>query len=117
MDHTMPGMDGLQALAAVKRNPRTALVPVMMYTSKEGEVYVGQARALGGLGVLPKEVHPQVLFDMLHKLGLVQDRRLATVTDISVPRRRNTDTRDELEAATVEPSRGFELTTLLNRIV
>ena len=61
MDHTMPGMDGLEALAAIKRNPRTAMIPVMMYTTKEGEVYVGQARALGGIGVLPKEVHPQVL--------------------------------------------------------
>src|SRR5512139_3645713 len=46
MDHTMPGMDGLQAVAAIKSNPRTAMIPVMMYTTKEGEVYVGQARAL-----------------------------------------------------------------------
>src|SRR5215470_868048 len=49
MDHTMPGMDGLETLAAVKRNPRTAMIPVMMYTTKEGAVYVGQARALGGI--------------------------------------------------------------------
>src|SRR4030095_13685326 len=77
MDHTMPGMDGLEVVAAIKRNPRTALIPVMMYTTKEGEVYVGQARALGAIGVLPKEVHPQVLFDVLVSLGLVTDRRVA----------------------------------------
>ncbi len=75
MDHTMPGMDGFEAVSAIKADPRTAVIPVMMYTAKEGEVYVGQARALGAVGVLPKQVHPGVLFEMLLKLGLVQDRR------------------------------------------
>jgi CheY-like chemotaxis protein len=75
MDHSMPGMDGLQAVSAIKSNPRTAMIPVMMYTAKEGEVYVSQARALGAIGVLPKEVHPAALFEMLMKLGLVTDRR------------------------------------------
>jgi CheY-like chemotaxis protein len=75
MDHHMPGMDGLEAVAAIKRNPRTATIPVMMYTTREGEVYVSQARALGAVGVLPKQVQPGVLFDMLEELGLVQDRR------------------------------------------
>src|SRR6056297_1112581 len=77
MDHTMPGMDGLQAVSAIKSNPRTATIPVMMYTTKEGEVYVSQARALGAVGVLPKQFHPGVLFGMLAKLGLVADRRSA----------------------------------------
>ena len=75
MDHHMPGMDGLQAVAAIKKNPRTATIPVMMYTTREGEVYVSQARALGAVGVLPKQVQSNVLFDMLLDLGLVQDRR------------------------------------------
>jgi len=47
MDQLMPGMDGLQAVKAIKDNPRTATIPIMMYTSQEGELYVGQARALG----------------------------------------------------------------------
>jgi CheY-like chemotaxis protein len=71
MDHTMPGMDGLETVVAIKSNPRTATIPVMMYTAKEGEVYVSQARALGAIGVLPKQVQPGVLFEMLRKLGLV----------------------------------------------
>ena len=75
MDHHMPGMDGLEAVAAIKRNPRTATIPVMMYTTREGEVYVSQARALGAVGVLPKQVQPGVLFNMLLDLGLVQERR------------------------------------------
>ena len=75
MDHTMPGMDGLEAVSAIKKNPRTAMIPVMMYTAKEGEVYVGQARALGAIGVLPKQVRPAELFEVLLNLGLVTDRR------------------------------------------
>ena len=58
MDHMMPGMDGFQAVQAIKNNPRTATIPIMMYTSQEGELYVGQARALGAVGVLPKQVKP-----------------------------------------------------------
>ena len=50
MDHLMPGMDGLQAVQAIKGNPQTAMIPIMMYTSQEGELYVGQARALGRHG-------------------------------------------------------------------
>jgi CheY-like chemotaxis protein len=88
MDHTMPGMDGLQAVAAIKKNPRTAMIPVMMYTTQEGEVYVGQARALGAIGVLPKAVEPQVLFDMLLRLGLVRDRRTGEVPQEDAPRDR-----------------------------
>ncbi|MDX1482698.1 MAG: response regulator [Woeseiaceae bacterium] len=78
MDHVMPGMDGLTAVRELKGNPRTATIPVMMYTSKEGEVYVSQARALGAVDVLPKQVQPGVLYGMLIKLGLVRDRRKAS---------------------------------------
>ena len=33
MDHMMPGMDGFEALRAIKDNPATATIPIMMYTS------------------------------------------------------------------------------------
>ena len=70
MDHMMPGMDGFQALEAIKENPATATIPVMMYTSQEGELYVGQARALGAIGVLPKQVHPVEVTKVLDALHL-----------------------------------------------
>jgi CheY-like chemotaxis protein len=75
MDHMMPGMDGFQAIEAIKGNPDTATIPIMMYTSKEGDLYVSQARALGAVGILPKQVEPAELFAVLNKLGLVQERR------------------------------------------
>jgi CheY-like chemotaxis protein len=56
MDHLMKGMDGFEALRVIKSNPDTATVPVIMYTSKSGDLYVGQARALGAMDVLSKDV-------------------------------------------------------------
>ncbi len=75
MDHLMPGMDGLQAVQAIKGNPETATIPIMMYTSQEGELYVGQARALGAMGVLPKQVRPVDVSKVLYELHLLPDRR------------------------------------------
>jgi CheY-like chemotaxis protein len=71
MDHLMPGMDGFEALEAIKANPATATIPVMMYTSQEGELYVGQARALGAFGVLPKDLKPVEVARVLKALHLI----------------------------------------------
>ena len=75
MDHLMPGMDGLQAVQHIKNDPRTATIPIMMYTSQEGELYLGQARALGAVGVLPKQIKPTDVSKVLYQLHLVPDRR------------------------------------------
>src|ERR1700738_3442293 len=75
MDHMMPGMDGLQAVQAIKNDPRTATIPIMMYTSQEGELYLGQARALGAVGVLPKQIKPVDVSKVLYELHLLPDRR------------------------------------------
>jgi CheY-like chemotaxis protein len=75
MDHQMPGMDGLQAVQHIKNDPRTATIPIMMYTSQEGELYLGQARALGAVGVLPKQIKPTDVSKVLYQLHLVPDRR------------------------------------------
>ncbi len=71
MDHEMPGMDGFEAVSAIKKNPDTATIPIMMYTAQEGELYVGQARALGAVGVLPKAVEPVELSKVLESLRVI----------------------------------------------
>lgn len=71
MDHMMPGMDGFQAVQAIKNDPKTAMIPILMYTSKDGGVYVSQARALGAVGVLPKKLKPVQLEKVLMQLRLV----------------------------------------------
>ncbi len=85
MDHLMPGMDGFEAVSAIKNNPDTATIPIMMYTSQEGELYVGQARALGAVGVLPKQVEPVEVSKVLESLRVIGDeadrRELREETD------------------------------------
>jgi len=75
MDHLMPGMDGFQAVQTIKSDPQTAMIPLMMYTSQEGELYVSQARALGAIGVLPKTVRPVDVSRVLYQLRLLPERR------------------------------------------
>jgi len=71
MDHEMPGMDGLEAVSVIKDNPATATIPIMMYTAQEGELYVGQARALGAIGVLPKQLEPVEVSKVLQSLRII----------------------------------------------
>src|SRR5882757_6509026 len=73
MDHLMSGMDGFAAVRVLKANPDTATIPVLMYTSQEGEVYLRQARALGAVGVLPKTLKHSDVANALQQLRLVGD--------------------------------------------
>jgi CheY-like chemotaxis protein len=85
MDHMMPGMDGFQAVQSIKNNPRTAAIPILMYTSQEGDLYLGQARALGAEGVLPKQIKQADVTKMLFQLQLVSDRRTREQSVFTAP--------------------------------
>jgi len=85
MDHHMPGMDGLEAVSAIKRNPETATIPIMMYTTQEGEVYVGQARALGAVGVLPKKVAPVEVSRVLKSLRIIDSEKQEQLSEQAPP--------------------------------
>ena len=82
MDHTMPGMDGFQCLRAIKNDPHTAMIPIIMYTSKEGEVYESQARALGAVEVLPKTLKPLTLAKVLERQNLLPHQMLASAESV-----------------------------------
>lgn len=101
MDHMMPGMDGLQAVRIIKGNPATGLIPIIMYTSKDGgEVYVGQARALGAVGVIPKGIESAELEDLLSALHLLEsDEEPAPVDSLPV----NVETPPASPVAVVSP--------------
>ena len=99
MDHTMPGMDGFQAIRAIKNDPKTASIPIMMYTSKEGDVYMNQARALGAVDVLPKQLKPIQLIQVLERQQLLP-RQIINKKQRSAPP--NTETSQvELETTDV----------------
>lgn len=56
MDHSMKGMNGLEAVKIIKSNSSTATIPVVMYTAEQGDVYLSQARAIGAIDVISKDV-------------------------------------------------------------
>ncbi len=72
MDHSMSGMDGLQALQIIKSQPDTAAIPVIMYTSQSGEFYARQAHELGALGVVNKStINLEDLSQILEEIDFV----------------------------------------------
>jgi len=68
MDHTMPGMNGLEALEVIRADPRTAHLPVVMCTSHEDADFAAAAHRKGVAGILPKSFAPEKLPDILARL-------------------------------------------------
>jgi CheY-like chemotaxis protein len=121
LDHNMPGIDGFEALDAIKKNPVTATIPVMMYTSEQGEVYLGQARALGALGVLPKTLQPVEVATVLRTLHLIPgDTATRGPTPERAPHKAQASHDAEIEArpaATVAPLDAESLRELLDELL
>lgn len=71
MDHMMPGMNGFEALDALRADPRTAAIPVVMCSSHEEADFVATAERKGVVGILPKSVAPERIPDILARLEQV----------------------------------------------
>jgi len=71
LDHHMTGMTGMEALKTIKASPHTALIPVVMYTSQQDDVFVSQAIALGAQDILSKgTMQPSNLERVLQVLNI-----------------------------------------------
>lgn len=60
-DVTMPRMDGIQLLEAMRDNAAYAKLPVIMLTTEGRPELVAKARALGTVGWLIKPFNPELL--------------------------------------------------------
>ncbi len=54
LDATMPVMDGIEALAALKANPATKDIPVLMLSADSGKDNIERATQLGALKFITK---------------------------------------------------------------
>jgi CheY-like chemotaxis protein len=78
LDHQMTGMTGMEALKTIKASPHTALIPVVMYTSQQDDVFVSQAIALGAQDILAKgAMQPSNLERVLQTLNIRTDATAA----------------------------------------
>jgi CheY-like chemotaxis protein len=72
LDHIMPGMDGFEVLQLLKENQSTRAIPVVMYTSQAAPQYTSEAKSLGAIGVISKEVTNEQLMQLLDRAELYQ---------------------------------------------
>jgi CheY-like chemotaxis protein len=82
MDHFMPGMDGFEAVKILKSQSNTATIPVVMCTSKDGDAYMAEARAVGAVDILSKPATSASLGVVLNKLGQAFNEK--PVIDVSL---------------------------------
>ncbi len=68
LDIEMPGMDGLQTLRVLKRNPSTQHIPVMMLSAHLSGTYVKECVDLGADDFIVKQsMQPQRLVERIHR--------------------------------------------------
>lgn len=68
MDHLMPGMNGVEAIKAIKANPDTAAIPIIMCTSKKSSSFMEEAKNFGVYNILTKPPHTDGLYLVLDQL-------------------------------------------------
>lgn len=78
MDHLMPGMNGVEAIKAIKGNPDTAAIPIIMCTSKKSSSFMEEAKNFGVYNILTKP--PQT-----DGLSLVLDQLNRDVSEGTLP--------------------------------
>jgi CheY-like chemotaxis protein len=68
MDMMMPKMDGLTACCAIKNNPATKSIPVIMVTAIGFELNIKLSQQMGATGYVTKPFSTQ---DLLEKIAQV----------------------------------------------
>lgn len=69
LDHLMPGMNGVEATKAIKANPDTSGIPIVMCTSKKSREFEEAAKKFGIYNILNKPPQSQGLTDLLEQLN------------------------------------------------
>jgi CheY-like chemotaxis protein len=108
LDVMMPGMDGPTTLAQLRKNPRTAEIPVLFMTARAQAREVEQFVALGAQGVISKPFDPMTLPFLVR--SHVQAIRLETMRKIFGQRAKSDAT--ALASCRLALAQGPDATTL-----
>ena len=68
LDLMMPGMDGVMTYHEIRKNKKTATIPIIFMTAKVQTHEIDRYRALGALGVIPKPFDPMTLADEVRQV-------------------------------------------------
>jgi CheY-like chemotaxis protein len=71
VDINMPGIDGFEVMAYLRREPRLAKVPMVVVTSDDQPETIAQARKAGALDVIIKPASLESLENALRKAKLI----------------------------------------------
>lgn len=71
LDINMPGVDGFEILGYLKRDPRTASVPVIVITSDDQPETARRAHDEGADALVLKPIMIDVLEEALRKIGML----------------------------------------------
>ncbi len=69
MDHMMPGLNGLETVEQIKKNPQTSVIPIIMYTSQDSDEYKSNVISYGVADILPKPASIENLNSVVSKLN------------------------------------------------
>lgn len=68
MDLGLPGIDGIEATIRLKRNPKTARIPVIAHTIWDEQEHKQRALEAGMVGYLTKPTPPEVFKDTITRV-------------------------------------------------
>lgn len=68
LDIMMPEMDGYETLQKLKSDPRTASIPVLMFTAKSQAQDIRRALDLGAAGYIIKPFEPEEMLSTIKKV-------------------------------------------------
>ncbi|MGM0571837.1 response regulator [Marinobacter sp.] len=83
IDHLMPGMNGVEAARAIRNNPVTAHIPIVMCTSGKSAEFEETAHAVGVDVILPKPPARDGVTRVLEKLRAMPEVEPVTVSEES----------------------------------
>ena len=68
MDIKMPGIDGFQACEAIKRNPITKDIPIIIVSALSHESDIKRASKIGAAGYFIKPIDLEALINKIHEI-------------------------------------------------
>ncbi|MBO6850451.1 MAG: response regulator [Marinobacter sp.] len=120
MDHLMPGMNGVEATKAIKGNPTTAGIPIIMCTSKKSSSFMEEARNFGVYNILTKPPQTEGLSLVLDQLdtdvtqGAISEEPIVVAKEPEVKAEAEDDLVDQIARSAVKTPINNRLHELLS---